>query len=220
MWTLGRGFANQKVVVTPDVGADCFVHLVAADPDRGGVGKTAKRQYRDFGRAAADVDDHGSDWLGDRHVGADRGGHWLLDEIDRARAGIGSGVADCAAFDRSRSGRNADHDFREAPGAHLAAMHLVNEVLDHLLGDVDVGDHAITQRADGLDLVGRLAHHQLGVLADGFHPLDAIYGLNCDDRRLIEDDAPAADVDEGVGRPEVDRHVVRHPFEPARPEHS
>jgi hypothetical protein len=42
-------------------------------------------------------------------------------------------------------------------------MRLVDEVLDHLLGDVDVGDHAVAQRPDGLDVVGRLAHHQLGV---------------------------------------------------------
>ena len=98
-------------------------------------------------------------------------------------------------------------------------MHLVDEVLDHLLGDVDVGDDAVAQRADGLDLVGRLAHHQLGVVADRLDLLDAVDRLDRDHRRLVEDDAAAADVDERIGGSEVDRHVVRHPFEPTIPEH-
>ena len=95
-------------------------------------------------------------------------------------------------------------------------MHLVNEVLDHLLGDIDVGDDAVAKRPDGLDLVGGLAHHQLGVVADRLHLLDAVDGLDGDDRRLIEDDPAAADVDERVGGSKIDRHVVRHPFEPTQ----
>ena len=98
-------------------------------------------------------------------------------------------------------------------------MHLVNEVLDHLLGDIDVGDDAVAQRADGLDLVGRLAHHQLGVVADRLDLLDPVDGLDRDDRRLVQDDAAPAHVDQSVCGPEIDRHVVRHPLEPARPEH-
>src|SRR5688572_31656190 len=43
---------------------------------------------------------------------------------------------------------------------------LVDEVLDHLLGDIDVGDDSVAQRPDGLDLVRGLAHHQLGIVAD------------------------------------------------------
>src|SRR3546814_13314254 len=43
----------------------------------------------------------------------------------------------------------SDHDCREAPGPRLAAMHLGDEMLDHLLRDVDVRDHAVAQRPDG-----------------------------------------------------------------------
>ena len=99
-------------------------------------------------------------------------------------------------------------------------MHLVDEMLDHLLGDIDVGDHAIAQRPDRLDLVGGLAHHQLGVVTDRLDPLDAVDGLDGNDRRLVEDNSASADVHERVGGPKVDRHVVRHPFEPTIPEHS
>ena len=59
-------------------------------------------------------------------------------------------------------------------------MYLVDEVLDHLLGHVDVGDHAVAQRPNGLDLIGGLAHHQLGVVADRLDLLDPVDGFNGD----------------------------------------
>ena len=51
-------------------------------------------------------------------------------------------------------------------------------MLDHLLGNINVGDNPVTQRTDRLDTVRRLAHHHLGIIAnrlglahavDGFH---------------------------------------------------
>ena len=73
-------------------------------------------------------------------------------------------------------------------------MHLVDEVLDHLLGDIDVGDDAVAQRADRFDLVRGLAHHQLGVVADGLDLLDAVDRLDRDHRRLVQDNPPSAHV--------------------------
>jgi hypothetical protein len=73
------------------------------------------------------------------------------------RAGIARGVADRAALDRGRTRGHADHDLRPAHEAPLlAAMHLVDEMLDHLLGDIDVGDHAVAK--------GRIAWMLSGVL--------------------------------------------------------
>ena len=46
-------------------------------------------------------------------------------------------------------------------------MHPADEVLDHLLGDLEVGDDAVAQGADGLDVAGRAADHLLGLVADG-----------------------------------------------------
>src|SRR6185369_9029130 len=116
---------------------------------------------------------------------ANRGRHRLFDEENGAGTSIRRRVANRAALDRGRSAGHADYDLGEAPGAHLAAMYLVDEVLDHLLGDVDVGDDAVAQRADRLDLIGRLAHHQLGVFADGLDLLHAVDGLDGDDRGFI-----------------------------------
>jgi hypothetical protein len=123
------------------------------------------------------------------------------------RTGVGRGVTDRAALDRGRTRRHADHDFGEAREAALA-VHLLDEVLDHLLGDIDVGDDAVAQRADRLDLVGRLAHHQLGVVADRLDALDAVDRLDGDHRRLVQHNAAAADVYHRVGGAEIDRHVL------------
>ena len=92
-------------------------------------------------------------------------------------------------------------------------MHFANEVLDHFLGDFDVSDNAIAQRTDRFDRVRRLAHHHLGVIANGFDALDAVNSLNRDDAGLIEDDALILDVNQRVGRPQIDSHVLRTEFE-------
>jgi hypothetical protein len=42
-----------------------------------------------------------------------------------------------------------------------------DHALDHLLGGLEVGDHAIAQRPHGLDVLVRLAVHLLGLAADG-----------------------------------------------------
>jgi hypothetical protein len=96
---LGGGFTDQQVVMAAHIGNDRLVHLVAADAHRCGVGKAAQRQHRDLGRAAADIDNHRSDRLRHRHVGADRGGHRFLDQEHLARARIARGVTDRATLD-------------------------------------------------------------------------------------------------------------------------
>ena len=45
----------------------------------------------------------------------------------------------------------------------LALVHLLDEVAQHLLADVEVGDDAVLQRADGLDVARRAADHPLGL---------------------------------------------------------
>ncbi len=86
-------------------------------------------------------------------------------------------------------------------------MDLADEVLDHFFGDFEVGDNAVAQGSDRVDVAGCAPEHQFRVFADGEHLLAALVLDESDDRRLVEDDAPAADVDQRVGGSEVDRHV-------------
>jgi len=108
----------------------------------------------------------------------------------------------------------ADDDLRAGEAA--AVMHLADEVLDHLLGDFKVGDDAVAQGTDRGNVAGRAAKHELRLVADGEHLLLAFDLGDSDHRRLVEDDAAAFHIDEGIGRAEVDRHVRRQHAENSR----
>ncbi len=89
-------------------------------------------------------------------------------------------------------------------------MHLADEMLDHLLRHLEIGDDAVAHGPDGLDIAGGAAQHHLGVVAhrpDRF--LAAAGGDGGDHRRLVEDDATALHIDQRVRCPKIDCHVAR-----------
>lgn len=92
-------------------------------------------------------------------------------------------------------------------------MHFLDEMLDHLFRDIKIGDHAIFQRANDLNIVRRLAHHQLGISAHGPHLGHAVIGFQRDHRRFIEYDSLITQVDQRIGSAEVDRNIMRLKFE-------
>ena len=143
--------------------------------------------------------------LGDRHAGADGRRHRLLDQVHLARLGAVGAVLDRALLDLRDLRGHADDDARAHP--HVAVVRLLDEVGQHLLGDLEVGDDAVLHRLDGDDVAGRAAEHLLGFVA---HRLDAAGHLvDGDNRRLVDDDPLPARVDAGVRRAEVDRQVAR-----------
>ena len=82
-------------------------------------------------------------------------------------------------------------------------------MLQHLLGDGEVSDHAVAQRPYGADIAGRAAQHFLGFLAHGLDALAAT-GLGADGhhRRLIQDDALVADENQGIGGAQIYGQVI------------
>jgi hypothetical protein len=85
-------------------------------------------------------------------------------------------------------------------------VHALDEVPQHLLAYVEVGDHAVLQRTDGEDVLGRAPDHLLRLDTD--RERAAIADIDRDHRRLVEHDPTTAYVDERVGGSEVDRHVA------------
>jgi hypothetical protein len=85
-------------------------------------------------------------------------------------------------------------------------VNLLDEVPEHLLGHVEVGDDAVLQRPDRRDRARRPPEHPLRLDPDRVDVTGAL--VDRDDRRLREDDAPAAHVDERVGGAEVHGHVA------------
>ena len=89
--------------------------------------------------------------------GADRGRHRLFDDVDDLRAGELGRIAHGAFFDRRDLGRHADHDRRLRAGTSVdhherCFHHLLDEVGEHRFGDFEVGDDAVAQRPDRLDV--------------------------------------------------------------------
>jgi hypothetical protein len=141
--------------------------------------------------------------------GAHRGGHRLADDADVARAGAFGRFADRAALDLGRAERHA-HQHARRGLEEAVAVHLVDEVLQHLLGVGEVGDDAVLHRAHGVDVPRRAAEHALGLGADRDDDLAAARGfvLHRDHRGLVEHDALVAHVDQRVGGAQVDRQIA------------
>ena len=193
----------MQLVLALDVVDDRLVHLVAADADRLRDDDPAERDHRHLARAAADVDDDVAGRLADRQARADRGRHRLLDQVGLAGAGRQARLLDRALLDAGDARRDADHHARVRPAV---LVHLLDEVPEHLLGHVEVGDHAVLQGPDRLDRARRAAEHPLGLDADGVDLAGARVDRDHATARTARS-APAH-VDERVRGAEIDRHVA------------
>ena len=90
---------------------------------------------------------------------------------------------------------------------HLAVVGLLDEVVEHLLGDFEVGYDAILHGLDGDDVAGGAAEHLLGLLAHGLH----FTGVLVDGHNggLVDNNALAGREDQGVGGAEINGQVAR-----------
>src|SRR5215217_6836365 len=201
---LGGPLAQHQRVLLLDVADDRLVQLVAADADALAGDDAAEGDHGHLGGAPADVDHHVPGRLVDGQADADRGRHRLLDDEGAAGAGPVGGLDHGPPLDPGDARGHAHH--HPGLGHELAAVHLVDEVAEHLLGGVEVGDDPVLERADGHDVAGGPADHRLGLGADGQDGV--VLGVDGHDRGLVEHDPAAADVDEGVGGSEVDGHVA------------
>src|SRR3984957_9780443 len=206
---LGRGLANQDAVVATHVVHDRIVEAIAADPSRVGVHDAVERDHRDFAGAAADVEHHRAARLLHRQSGAHGGRHGLADDADVAGTGALGRLADCAPLDLGGAERHA-HQYPRRGLEEAIAVHLVDEVLQHLLGIGEVGDHAVLHRPYGGDVARGASQHGLGVLSDRHDDLAAARGfvLHRHYRGLIENYALVTDVDQRIGGAQVDRQIA------------
>ena len=89
-------------------------------------------------------------------------------------------------------------------------MHHLDELLEHLLGDGEVGDHAVFHGPYGFDVAGHFAQHGFGFVADGldaFLALRAAFVADGDDRRLVQHNAAVTYKNQGVGSAKVNRQI-------------
>ena len=196
--------ADQQIIFPLQIIHDGFVHLIAGHPHRTRINDTAQRDHRDVGRTAADIDDHVAAGLGDRKSRADRRHHRLFHQMHFTGLGAIGRIHDRALFHLRDFRRHSDHDARMYQ--HLPVVRLLNEIVQHLLGDFEVGDHAVFHGLDGDDVAGRAAQHLFRFLAHGLH--FACVLVDGDDGGLIDHDALALGVHQGVGRPQIDGQIA------------
>src|SRR5262249_42904237 len=146
-----------------------------------------------------------------RQTRADPRGLRFRNEIDVPRTGPLGAVEDGPLLDRGDAARYGDDDPRaQAPAAPAG---LVDEVAEHGFAELEVGNHAVLQRAHGGDRLGGPAEHLAGELAYG-RPAPEDFTrpfFERHDRGLVEYDPAPLDGDEGVGGPEIDGEVWAEP---------
>src|SRR5271156_4624977 len=194
-------------MVAADIGNDRLVHLVPADPNRSAIDDAAKRQHRHLGGPAADIYDHRAGRLGHRKAGTDRCRHRLLDQKNPPCASTFSRFSDRAPLYRGRARGHTDDDLRRGEAA--AVVRLADEMLDHFLRYLEIGDDAVAQRPDRLNVAWSAADHQFRLLTDGEDLSLTLDAPDCDHRRLIQDDTAPFYVDNGFCGADVYRHVGR-----------
>src|SRR5439155_688667 len=119
--------------------------------------------------------------------------------------GVGRRFAHGPLFDFGDPGRNRNH--HAWPRPHPTVVHFRNKMPQHRFGDFEVRDHAVFQRADCDDVRRRPPEHALRFIADREHFVGA--SLHGHHRRLAQDDPLIFDVNQGIGRAEIDPDVVR-----------
>ena len=137
--------------------------------------------------------------------GADRRDHGLLHQMHFTGFRAIGRIHYSAFFHLRDFAGNPDHDARM--NQHFAAVRLLNEVIQHLLSDLEIGDHAVFHRLDGDDIAGRAAQHFLGFLADGLDFPGVL--VDGDDGWFVDYNALAFSEDERIRRPKVDGKIRR-----------
>ena len=163
---LGRLLAYREVVLLAHVAHYRFVEFVSADAQRLVDDEAAERDYRYVRRAAAYVDDHVADRLADGHVGPYRGRHRLFYQVGFLRADFKSRFEHGAPLYVGRPGWDAYHE-AVAHKALKAFRNLFHKFAEHDFRHRVIRYDAVAQRAYRHDVAGRLAYHDLRVLADG-----------------------------------------------------
>lgn len=90
-------------------------------------------------------------------------------------------------------------------------MRHADELLEHLFGDRKVCNHAVLHRTDGADVAWNAAEHLFGGFTDSVNGRFAVWPAflaDGDNARLIENNAFTTDINQGVGRTEIDGEII------------
>ena len=125
----------------------------------------AARDDRDVGRPAADVHDGRRVLILDGDARADGRRQPLLDHVDAADVRRLGGGAERALLDLRDAGEHAHHG--AAAEVRDAAARAPDELVEHALRPLEVGDDAVHQRVDERDVARLAPVHLVRLAPDG-----------------------------------------------------
>ena len=182
---------------------DGLVKLVAGHLDGGGLHHTTEGDDSNIRSTAADIHHHVAVRLSNIETGTDGGSYRLFNEIDAACTSLNTGIHHGALFHLSDTGGNADDDTgfeqREASGD------LVEELLEHTLGHIVIGNDALAQGTNGHDVAGGTAQHSL-CLGAHFQQTAGIL-INCHHGGLVENNALTLHIHQNGSGTQIDTDI-------------
>ncbi|BBG30883.1 homoserine acetyltransferase [Zymobacter palmae] len=200
----GSGFTDQAAIMTTHIGSDGFVETVTAHTHGFRIDDTGQRNDRDFGRTTTDIHHHRPLRFFDLQAGTDSSSHRFFNQEHFTRTSAFSGFLDRTPFHLSGHAGHADQHTR-AGLDEGTFMYLTNEMLQHLFGNGEVSNDAVLHRPNRRDVTGCTPQHAFGIQTDGCNGLhiagltDGHYG------GLVENDISTANINQGIGRAQVDR---------------
>ena len=201
----GGGLADQHAVVAADLD-DVMPQSNLSPPTRTeGLNTMPPSEMTATSVVApADVDHHGAAGVRGRQAGADSRSHGLFDQVDVGGAGASIRLADGAPLDLGRAALGYQTMMRGLGASILRGCTMRMELLEHLLGDGEVGDHAILHGADGFRCCRERGQHLLGLVADSLDDFSLPLGppsWRMATTEVHQHDALAADVDQRMAVP-------------------
>ena len=188
-----------------DIALDVVGKDVAGRIDRLGADDAAQRDAGDLRRTAADVDDHVAFGRLDVEARTQRRGHRFVDHVDFAASGVLGRIAHGTYLDVGRSRWDADHHPQRGGEKAARGLDFLDHAAQHQLRGIEIGDHAVLQRPDRLDVRVGLFVHLARLVADGDHL--ARMHVEGHDRRFVDNDLAVIDY-QRVGRSEVDGQLL------------
>ena len=91
-------------------------------------------------------------------------------------------------------------------------MNHANELLKHLLGDGEVGNHTVFHRANSFNVARHLTQHLLSFFTYGLNILFGIGTALLANRYhggLIQNDPQSANINQGIGCTQINGEIVR-----------
>jgi hypothetical protein len=138
---------------------------------------------------------------------ADGRGHGLFDEKHLPGAGGFGRFAHRPLFHLGDARRHSDDDARPDEGSPV--VHLVDEVAQHGLGHFEIGNDTVAHGPDGHDIARGAAEHVLGFQSHGQHTVfRSVVRSHGDHGGFAENDALAFDINQGVGRSQVNGQIA------------